>query len=305
LKLKKLNEYIDMKFSPRAVAPPISAPWFIAFAVLMLSTLVLSAPVYSASITALPKHDSVPGGVAVIAVPMSTTKAHFKDQPVMLLSYQDQKYAVVGISLKTQPGTYPLSLDHQASENEPGENPDKLNFKVDNKEYKVQRLTIENKRKVNPYKEDMDRIIRERDEMNAAFKIFDDQEQPAVGFVLPTKGPISSPFGLKRILNNQARNPHSGLDIAAPSGADIRAPANGRVTAVGSYFFNGNTVLLDHGQGLISMYCHMSETEVSIGDVLSRGDLIGKVGQTGRVTGPHLHWSVSLNNARVDPNLFL
>jgi murein DD-endopeptidase MepM/ murein hydrolase activator NlpD len=169
----------------------------------------------------------------------------------------------------------------------------------------VQRLTIENKRKVNPYKEDIDRIIRERNEMNKAFKSFENLAQPAVDFVLPAEGPISSPFGLKRILNDQPRNPHSGLDIAAPTGTPIHAPAAGRVTAVGNYFFNGNTVLLDHGQGLISMYCHMSETTVAVGDALSPGDLIGKVGKTGRVTGPHLHWSVSLNNARVDPNLFI
>lgn len=277
----------------------------LAISALLFSALLFQAPAFSSPLAALPKHNSVPGGIAVIPVPKSTHKAHFKDRQVMLLSFEDKKFAVVGISLKTQPGNYPLNLDHHTAESETGENPDTLNFTVDNKEYKVQKLTIKNKRKVNPYKEDMDRIIRERNEMNAAFKSFDTRNQPAVGFVLPTEGPISSPFGLKRILNNQARNPHSGLDIAAPTGAAIRAPAVGRVTAAGNYFFNGNTVLLDHGQGLISMYCHMSETKVSIGDVLSRGDLIGEVGQTGRVTGPHLHWSVSLNNARVDPNLFL
>ena len=222
----------------------------------------------------------------------------------MLLSSQKGKYAVVGISLKTRPGDYPLELTHKTA-SDTDEHQSMLSFQVGAKEYRVQRLTIENKRKVNPYKEDMDRIIRERNEMNKAFKSFENLAQPAVDFVLPAEGPISSPFGLKRILNDQPRNPHSGLDIAAPTGTPIHAPATGRVTAVGNYFFNGNTVLLDHGQGLISMYCHMSETTVAVGDTLSPGDLIGKVGKTGRVTGPHLHWSVSLNNARVDPNLFI
>lgn len=286
-----------MRFLQRAEDLAISA--------LLFLVLLFSVPVFSSPLMALPKHDSVPGGIAVIPVPTSTAKVHFKDQQVMLVSFEDKKYAVIGISLKTQPGNYPLKLDYLAAENEKRKTPNKLNFKVDNKAYEVQKLTIKNKRKVNPYKEDMDRIIRERNEMNAAFNSFDTRDQPAVSFVLPTEGPISSPFGLKRILNNQARNPHSGLDIAAPTGAAIRAPAAGVVTAVGNYFFNGNTVLLDHGQGLISMYCHMSETKVSIGDEIFRGDLIGKVGQTGRVTGPHLHWGVSLNNARVDPNLFL
>ncbi len=267
-------------------------------------TIVVAATVFSTQLFALPKHDPVPGGVAVIPVPLSTSAAHFNSRPVMLLKQGGEQYAIVGISLKTNPGDYPLELIHDRT-GPTDQRQSNLNVAVGTKEYRVQRLTIANKRKVNPYKEDMDRIIRERNEMNKAFKSFDKLAQPATAFELPTEGPISSPFGLKRILNDQPRNPHSGLDIAAPTGTDIRAPAAGRVTAVGNYFFNGNTVLLDHGQGLISMYCHMSKTKVAIGDVLASGDLIGKVGQTGRVTGPHLHWSVSLNNARVNPNLFI
>jgi len=268
-----------------------------------LATLTILTLLFSVPLFALPRDNPVPGGVAVIPVPMSTSKVFFKDQPVMLLTTENKKFAVVGISLKTKPGSYPLRLvpDPAILTKSPAQ----LSFDVGNKEYEIQRLTIKNKRKVNPYKEDMDRIIRERHEMDLAFKQFDRARATAVEFVLPATGPISSPFGLKRILNDQPRNPHSGLDIAAPAGAAIRAPAAGRVTAVGNYFFNGNTVLLDHGQGLISMYCHMSESNVALGDLLSPGDLIGKVGQTGRVTGPHLHWSVSLNNARVDPNLFV
>ena len=269
-----------------------------------LAVVAATTALFSAQLFALPQHNPVPGGIAVIPVPLSTSTALFENRQVMLLSSQKEKYAVVGISLKTRPGDYPLELTHKTA-SDTDEHQSKLSFKVGAKEYRVQRLTIENKRKVNPYKEDMDRIIRERNEMNKAFKSFENLAQPAVDFVLPAEGPISSPFGLKRILNDQPRNPHSGLDIAAPTGTPIHAPAAGRVTAVGNYFFNGNTVLLDHGQGLISMYCHMSETTVAIGDALSPGDLIGKVGKTGRVTGPHLHWSVSLNNARVDPNLFI
>ena len=269
-----------------------------------LAVVAATTALFSAQLFALPQHNPVPGGIAVIPVPLSTSTVLFENRQVMLLSSQKGKYAVVGISLKTRPGDYPLELTHKTA-SDTDEHQSMLSFQVGAKEYRVQRLTIENKRKVNPYKEDMDRIIRERNEMNKAFKSFENLAQPAVDFVLPAEGPISSPFGLKRILNDQPRNPHSGLDIAAPTGTPIHAPAAGRVTAVGDYFFNGNTVLLDHGQGLISMYCHMSETTVAVGDTLSPGDLIGKVGKTGRVTGPHLHWSVSLNNARVDPNLFI
>ena len=269
-----------------------------------LALVAATTVLFSAQLFALPQHNPVPGGIAVIPVPLSTSTVLFENRQVMLLSSQKGKYAVVGISLKTRPGDYPLELTHKTA-SDTDEHQSMLSFQVGAKEYRVQRLTIENKRKVNPYKEDMDRIIRERNEMNKAFKSFENLAQPAVDFVLPAEGPISSPFGLKRILNDQPRNPHSGLDIAAPTGTPIHAPATGRVTAVGNYFFNGNTVLLDHGQGLISMYCHMSETTVAVGDALSPGDLIGKVGKTGRVTGPHLHGSVSLNNARVDPNLFI
>jgi murein DD-endopeptidase MepM/ murein hydrolase activator NlpD len=126
-----------------------------------------------------------------------------------------------------------------------------------------------------------------------------------LSFIKPVVGPYSSPFGLKRFFNGEPRNPHSGIDIAAPSGTPIYAPAQGKVVLTGDFFFNGNVVYMDHGQGLISMFCHLSAIDVKPGDTLKQGELLGKVGATGRVTGPHLHWSVSLNNARIDPLILL
>jgi len=256
---------------------------------MLLSALTL----WAVAAVALPKHEPVPGGVAVIALPAEVESAKYRNRPVMVVDDARTRYAVVGIPLSAGPGRHEIEAGGQA-----------IAFTVKPKSYREQHLTIKDERKVNPYAEDMDRINHERREMDAVFDSFT-PGVPSFGFLMPAEGPISSPFGLKRFLNEQPRSPHSGLDIAAPQGTDIVAPAGGRVAATGNYFFNGNTVLIDHGQGLVTMYCHMSRIDVEPGERVAAGDVLGAIGMTGRVTGPHLHWSVSLNDARVDPGLFL
>ena len=166
-------------------------------------------------------------------------------------------------------------------------------------------MKLKNTRQVNPLAEDMARINRELAEQNEAYQTFSPTQPSNLLFDKPVQGPLSSPFGLRRFFNGEERNPHSGLDFAVGAGTPIKAPAAGKVILIGNYFFNGNTVFVDHGQGLISMFCHMSKIDVTLGQSLPRGGIVGRVGATGRATGPHMHWNVSLNDARVDPAIFI
>jgi len=244
---------------------------------------------------------AVPGGVAVIRLPddVNARTLRYNGRKVLVTQQDGAGYAVIGLSLGTKPGRY-----HLQGKTTQGKALS-LAFNVEAKKYEEQHITIKDKRKVNPEKRDLERIGREKKRIDAALEHWSDRDPVVVDFQLPVEGPTSSTFGLRRFFNDQPRSPHSGLDIAAAEGTPIRAPAPGTVIETGSFFFNGNTVLIDHGQGLVTMYCHMSAIDVQPGTVVAAGDVIGKVGMTGRVTGPHLHWGVSLNDARIDPTLFL
>jgi murein DD-endopeptidase MepM/ murein hydrolase activator NlpD len=243
----------------------------------------------------------VPGGIAVVKLPEDADPAsvRYGKRKVLVKQASDNYLAVVGLALATKPGTHHLEMKTTSGKAR------RIAFSVEDKAYEEQHITIKDKRKVNPEKRDMERITREKKKIKAALRHWSAQADVVTDFQRPVKGPTSSPFGLKRFFNEQPRNPHSGLDIAAPEGTPIHAPAPGIIIDTGDYFFNGNTVFIDHGQGLVTMYCHMNAIEVQPGTRVATGDVIGKVGMTGRVTGPHLHWGVSLNDARVDPMLFL
>ena len=266
--------------------------------VLLVILVYLSAP-SSVNALELPAESAVPGGIAIISIhTQKKPEAYFHERRVMVVGSSDNWKAIVGIPLTEKTGTQTLIVkDNDLKTN--------YQFEILNKEYETQYLTIKNKRKVNPNEQDMSRITAEKEIISKAKSHWRDNENVALQFIKPTEGPYSSPFGLKRFFNKQPREPHSGLDIAAPKGTPITAPADGIVINTGNYFFNGNTIFLDHGQGLITMYCHLDHIGISEGSQVKTGDVIGRVGLTGRVTGAHLHWSVILNNTTVDPLLFL
>ncbi|WP_353147924.1 peptidoglycan DD-metalloendopeptidase family protein [Pollutimonas bauzanensis] len=243
----------------------------------------------------------VPGGVAVVALGQApqAPRAFLDDNRVMVLRDSDQQWiAVVGIDLKTPKGKQTLTVQDATGSRQTG-------FNVGSKDYKAQHITLKNKSQVNPDPEQTRRFEREYKEQIQAYSQYREVIPSNVSLDKPVNGRLSSPFGLRRFFNGEERNAHSGLDFAVPQGTPIKAPADGVVTIVADYFFNGKTVFVDHGQGFISMYCHLSEFMVKKGDEVKRGQVIAKVGATGRATGPHLHWNISLNNARVDPAIFI
>ncbi len=251
---------------------------------------------------ALPASEPVPGGIAIITVGTVAEKAPhvaFQDNRVMVVRELDAWHAIVGLPLALALGKHTLTVTA------PNGSKHHQSFDVNNKTYEEQRLIISDQRKVDPNPEDLARISREAAIQKKAFMIWRNETPDNLIFDMPAQGPFSSAFGLRRFFNGQPRQPHAGLDIAAAEGAPVTAPADGIVIETGNYFFNGNTVLLDHGLGLVSMYNHLSRIDVTPGMQLKRGQILGLIGKTGRATGAHLHWTVSLNNARVNPALFL
>lgn len=247
-----------------------------------------------------PQQRLAPGGVAQIALGASTEapRASFNGVPVLVVRDGAQWTAVVGIALGARPGS--ASLDVQR----PDGAREQVPFALKPFAYKEQRLTVA-PGQVDLSKDDLARYERERAHLADVSATFSDTPPATLLLRQPTPGPRSSSFGLRRVFNGQSRSPHSGMDIAAGQGTPVVAAAAGRVIDTGNYFFNGNTVWLDHGAGLLTMYCHLSAIDVKVGDEVGPGAVIGAVGATGRATGPHLHWSVSLNRAMVDPALFL
>jgi len=251
----------------------------------------------------LPEASTVPGGVALLSLAASNAPrptASYAGRPVLVLAAHATWTAVVGIGLAADAKQTQTLLVREADGRERH-----VDFRLQSKQYAEQRLTVA-PRHVELSKEDLARYERERAHLGHMLRHFSATREPAtLRLVTPTSGPRSSSFGLRRVYNGQPRSPHSGMDIAAAAGTPVLSAGAGEVLDTGDYFFNGQTVIVDHGQGFLTLYCHLSAIEAELGKRLDAGAPIGKVGATGRVTGAHLHFSVYLNAQSVDPALFL
>jgi murein DD-endopeptidase MepM/ murein hydrolase activator NlpD len=248
----------------------------------------------------LPRTLAVPGGIARLALGASREHpvARSGDAPLLVIGSPQAWTALAGIALSATPG--PAQITVQV----PGGETRSIEYVVRAKHYAVQRLKVA-PGKVDLSPEDAARAERERVHLQEVIATFTQPEPESFAMRAPVPGRRSSSFGLRRVFNGEARSPHAGMDIAAAMGTPVLAPLAGRVVDTGDYFFSGNAVWLDHGGGLLTLMAHLSAIDVKVGDSLRAGDHVGKVGATGRVTGPHLHFGVVLNRASVDPALFL
>lgn len=234
------------------------------------------------------------GGVIALPLPDGATGARYQGDDALVVA----NHAIVGVPLDATPGPRAVTVSTAGGERV-------LTFTVRDKEYPERHLTVPNRRHVDPNPRDLERFRRERALQDAGYALRTAVRPGLLPFVLPAEGRRSSPFGARSFYNGKPRSPHSGLDIAAATGTPVRAPAPGTAVVIGDFFFNGKTVLLDHGGGLVTMYCHLSRVDVAEGEDVPRGQVIGAVGKTGRATGAHLHWTVRVRGVPVDPAQFM
>lgn len=253
------------------------------------------------ALAALPRAAAVPGGVVVVEVGdagQPAPRVEWQGREVLVVPEGGRHRAVVGVALSVDPGEYALKVTDAAGSTR------SVPVRIEPKKYREQKLTVA-PGQVDLSAKDAARVESEQVRLRAAYDSFSAALPATFTLLQPTAGPRSDSFGARRVFNGQSRNPHSGLDIAAATGTSIVAAADGTVLDTGDFFFNGNTVIIDHGRGFVTLYVHLSAYAVKKGDVVKAGQPIGKVGATGRVTGAHLHFGVLLNGASVDPALFL
>jgi murein DD-endopeptidase MepM/ murein hydrolase activator NlpD len=175
---------------------------------------------------------------------------------------------------------------------------------IKSKQFPIKKLWVKEEF-VTPPPNVLERIREESELIRAVYGIHSPKWRREGAFIIPVKGQMFFNFGEKRAYNNKPRSQHSGIDIASPEGTPVRASNTGQVVLANHLYFSGKTVIIDHGLGVFSLYCHFLEISVEGGDEVKKGDIIGKIGSTGRVTGPHLHWSIKIKGNRVDPNSLL
>jgi murein DD-endopeptidase MepM/ murein hydrolase activator NlpD len=261
--------------------------------------LLCAAPALSHAYP-LPQESAVPGGVKILKLDVHGNSMPYVDvegHRALVVQEGSGWIAIIGIPLSA-------SLAPQQVIVRSGDARQEVQFKIGDKQYASQSLKVA-PGQVNLSKDDLARATREKETIEHAMSRWTDEQPETLRMPQPIPGVRSSSFGMRRIFNGESRNPHTGMDIAAPVGTPVRAPLAGTVIDTGDYFFNGNTVFVDHGRGMISMYCHLSAIDVQPGQHVAAGTTLGKVGMTGRATGPHLHWGLSLNRAWVDPELFV
>jgi hypothetical protein len=241
-----------------------------------------------------------PGELVVLTLatpePVGAVRVHAFDRDLLPFPVDAHTWRVlVGIDLDVTPGTYPVSVDatspaaHAIYE-----------LVVRAKAFPTRTLQVD-EAFVNPPASVSARIADEARELAARWKASADTRLWTGAFAPPVSDPSNSAFGTRSVYNGQPRSPHSGADFLSPAGTAVKAPNAGRVVLARDLYFTGNTVVIDHGLGLFSMLAHLSVIDVHEGDVVTPGELVGLVGATGRVTGPHLHWAVRVGGARVDP----
>ena len=257
---------------------------------LVFASLVV-APLFSADQT------GVNGGVVAVKLPDDAITANFNDENQLIIG----NHAIVAVPVEAEAKTHKLKVSINDGSIAT------IDFDVITKKYEEQHIIIEDQKLVTPDEQTLKRRQQEAAMMQKAYARRSPALDDLLPISLPVEGPRTGAFGTKRFYNNatHSNSYHTGVDYAAPTGTPVSAPAPGTVVVTHDMYFNGKTVVIDHGSGFISVMCHLDDIKVETDAEIKRGDVIGNVGSTGRSTGPHLHWTISLQGTKIDPEVFM